>query len=82
MRDNTLVAAFALFYALLACIPLYNLVTDNGSRAQNLSILGGMLGLVIAGCAAMDIPVRWTLRLALGAIGIGLIVGFWGFGPM
>jgi hypothetical protein len=51
-RDNTFVAALALFYAILA------------------------------GFAAMDIPVHWALRLALAAIGVGMIVGFWGFGPM
>lgn len=81
-RDNTFVGMLALLYAVLAGLPLYNLVTGNGSRPQNFSILGGMVGLVIAGFAAMDIPVHWTLRLTLAAIGIGLIVGFWGFGPM
>lgn len=81
-RDNTFVAALALFYAILAGFPLYNLITGNGSHPQDFSILGGMIGLVIAGFAAMDIPVHWGLRLALAAIGIGMIVGFWGFGPM
>lgn len=81
-RDNAFVAALALFYVILAGFPLYNLITGNGSRPQDFSILGGMIGLVIAGFAAMDIPVHWTLRLVLAAIGIGLIVGFWGFGPM
>jgi len=81
-RDNLFVAALALFYAILAGFPLYNLITDNGSRPRNFTILGGMVGLVIAGFAAMDIPVHGALRLALAAVGIGLIVGFWGFGPM
>jgi hypothetical protein len=82
VRDNAFVTVLALFYAILAGFPLYNLVTGNGSRPQDFSILGGMVGLIIAGFAAMDIPVHWALRLMLAAVGIGFIVGFWGFGPM
>jgi hypothetical protein len=81
-RDDIVVGAIAFIYGAVAIGPIYNLVTGVGSRPQNFTILGGMIGLVIAGYAAMAVQLHWPIRAILGAIGVACIAGFWGFGPM
>lgn len=81
-EDNVITALIALLYLSLLAWPLYNLAVGTGSPTANFVLLGGMLGLILAAYAAIADHVRAAVRLPLCSIGIAMIIGFWGFGPL
>jgi hypothetical protein len=81
-EDGLIVAAIVFLYLSLLAWPLYNLATDAGSPSGNFTLLAGMLGLILAAYAAIADHVRTVFRLPLGATGIAMVIGFWGFGPL
>ena len=79
-RDNVIMLWAGALCAVLLVVPLYNVITDSGSRPGNFTFLGGLIGLVLAAYAVMSNRVASAMRLPLGLLGVVLIAICWGFG--
>ena len=81
-REDVLVAMGGLVYLGVLGWPLYRLVFADGATPENMSIVGGLVGLLLASYAVMSDRVEGTIRGLLAAIGILAIIACWGFGPL
>lgn len=81
-RDNIVVGIGSALYAALLAWPIYNLAIGSGSQPKNLTLLGGMIGLMLATYAVMSNRVADQWRLPIGAVGLSLVLVCWGFGPL
>jgi hypothetical protein len=81
-RADLIVATGALLYLFVLIWPLHGLVTGHGHRPEYPTMLGGLLGLLLASYAAMSDRLRRQQRALIAAMGIAFIVACWGFGPM
>jgi hypothetical protein len=82
LRDDLIVAAGALLYLLVLIWPLYGLASGHGRHPEYPTMLGGLIGLLLASYAVMSDRMRGRQRALIAAIGIAFIVVCWGFGPM
>jgi hypothetical protein len=80
-RDNIIVGVAAAFYAALLAWPIYNLLLGP-SAPEDFTLLGGMIGLMLASYAVMSNRVADVFRLPIAAAGLLIVLACWGFGPL
>ena len=80
-RDNIIVGIGGLVYAVLLGWPLYNLAVGR-SQPENFTLLGGMIGLMLAAYAIMTNRMVGSFRWIAGAAGLLVLVLCLGFGPV
>jgi hypothetical protein len=80
-RDNIIVGVGGLVYAVLLGWPLYNLAVGR-SQPENFTLLGGMIGLMLAAYAIMTNRMVGSFRWIAGATGLLVLVLCLGFGPL
>jgi len=80
--DDLIVAAGASLYLFVLIWPLHGLASSHGHHPEYPTMLGGLIGLLLASYAVMSDRFRGPQPALIVAIGITFIVMCWGFGPM
>jgi hypothetical protein len=82
LGEKLIIGTSALLYAALLAWPLYGLAIGSGSRQENFTLLGGVIGLMLATYAVMSNRIAEPMRLPLGVIGLSIVLACWGFGSL